>query len=302
LLAVLLGSLLVTGQSAAKPANQTIKTSKTKAQGGFGILLPRVSNRPANVKGRVMVIMYHHIANGKGPMFRNPTQFRGDLERLYKMGFRPVTMTEYIENRMPLGKGASPVIMTFDDAHPNQFKYKSDGTVDPNCAVGIWTSFAKKHPDFPVKATWYVLPVMWGQKSLIQKKVDFLIAQGGEIGNHTYHHKDLRKLSTEAIKSEIGSMYNFLRKYNVPANMPFCPPYGSYPKARELFKSFKYKGGTVSHNSACWAGSMPAVSPNDPKKLRKYDVARVHGNGAGLGVSDWLNKLQSKQWTAYVAP
>jgi peptidoglycan/xylan/chitin deacetylase (PgdA/CDA1 family) len=192
--------------------------------------LPRVSNRKANTQGRVFVVMYHHIKEGSNPMNRSASKFRRDLESLYEMGFRPVTVTEMVENRMALAPGASPVVITFDDAHDNQFKILKDGSIDPNCAVGIWKEFSERHPDFPVKGTWYVLPTLWGQKEFRKKKIEMLQSWGSEIGNHTVHHRDLRKLGDESVKAEIAGMNRILVKYGVNPNMPFCPPYGSFPK------------------------------------------------------------------------
>lgn len=234
-------------------------------------------------------------------MFRSPSKFRQDLEHLYKMGFRPVTISEYVGNRMNLAPGASPVVMTFDDGHPNQFTFRKDGSIDPKCAVGIWLDFAKTHPDFPVKGTFYTLPVMWGQHKLIQKKVDMLRSWGSEIGNHTWNHRQLSRLNDEQVKMEIAKMNDLLVSYGIPPNMPFCPPYGEYPKNKALVKSFVYNGKTYRHSSACMAWDSPAVSPNDPK-FSRYKFERLHGNGRAMGIDYWLDKVKKGKVQVYVAP
>ncbi|HLO97787.1 MAG TPA: polysaccharide deacetylase family protein [Fimbriimonas sp.] len=264
-------------------------------------VLPRVTNRKPNLQGKVFVIMYHHIREGKNAMFRSPKNFRKDLENLYKAGFRPVTVTEYVTNKMNLQPGASPVVMTFDDAHPNQFYYLKDGRIDPKCAVGIWEDFARTHPDFPVKATWYMLPVMWGQKKLIQKKVDFLKARGSELGNHTEHHHLLPRLSDAQVKFELAAQHARLVSYGAAKDMPFCPPYGAYPRNKSLVRSFTYNGKTIVHNSACLAWDGPAKSPND-KKFDKYLFDRIHGNERPMGIDYWLAKLKAGKVSPYVAP
>ena len=269
--------------------------------GGVSFTLP-VTDRKANTNGKVFVVMYHHIREGSNAMFRSASKFRQDLENLYKMGFRPVTISEYVGNRMKLAPGASPVVMTFDDAHPNQFTIKSDGTIDPNCAVGIWAEFAKTHPDFPVKGTFYTLPVLWGQHKLIQKKIDMLRSWGSEIGNHTYNHKFLSKLSDDQVKSEIAKMNDLLVSYGIPPNMPFCPPYGEYPKNRSLVKMFKYNGKIYQHSSACMAWDSPAASPNDTKNFSRYKFERLHGNSKPMGIDWWLEKVKNGKVQLYVAP
>lgn len=245
--------------------------------------------------------MYHHIKDGANPMNRSAAKFKRDLETLYQMGFRPVTVTEYVTNKMKLPSGASPVVITFDDAHDNQFRILKNGQIDPKSAVGIWKSFADKHPDFPVKGTWYVLPNLWGQPALRQKKIDMLESWGSEIGNHTVHHMDLRKRSDESVKAELAGMHQKLVSMGVPEDMPFCPPYGSFPKNKALLKSFNYKGKTITHNSACLAGSCPAPSP-ESKKFNRYYFPRLHGNGRALGIDDWLNQVKKGKCTVYVAP
>ena len=245
--------------------------------------------------------MYHHIANGKGAMYRSPEKFERDLENLYKMGFRPVTMTEYVQNKMKLAPGASPVVMTFDDAHPNQFKFLKDGSVDPKSGVGIWMKFAKTHPDFPVKGTWYVLPNLWGQEKFKEKKIKMLLDMGSEIGNHTVHHKDLKKQSDEQVKAEIGKMNLLLQKLGIGKDMPFAPPYGSYPRNLKLVQKFSYAGKTIEHSSACLAGSCPGPSPEDKKHFNPYKIPRLHGNGRELGIDDWLNMVKKGQCKVYVA-
>ena len=263
--------------------------------------LPRVSNRPANPKGKVFVIMYHHIREGANPMFRSASKFRQDLENLYNAGFRPVTVTEYVENRMILGPGASPVVITFDDAHPNQFQLRKDGSIDPRTAVGIWSEFSKTHPDFPVKGTWYMLPVMWGQKALREKKVKMILEMGSELGNHTYNHKFLSKQNDEVVKSEIAKMNDLLVKCGIPANMPLCPPYGEYPKNKSLVKSFSWRGKTYNHSSACLAWDAPALSPED-SKFNKYKFERLHGNSYSMGIDYWLARLKAGKVKPFVSP
>src|SRR4051812_1661019 len=59
--------------------------------------LKPVTSRKPNPGGRVFIVEYHHIAEGQGTMYRTPKQFRSDLERFYKLGFRPATVSEYLD-------------------------------------------------------------------------------------------------------------------------------------------------------------------------------------------------------------
>ena len=77
-------------------------------------------------------------------------KFKQDLQLLYEKGFRPVTMSEYLDNKIDIAPGASPVVITFDDSDPSQFTLLPDGRPSANCAIGIWHAFAQKYPDFPI--------------------------------------------------------------------------------------------------------------------------------------------------------
>ena len=166
----------------------------------------RVSDRKADPTGTVPVLMYHRLGDKEASMVRTRANFKNDLNRLYALGFRPVTLAEYASNHMKLAPGASPVVLSFDDSHPDQFRLLEDGTVDPQCFVGIWLSFAKKHPDFPVRATFFVLPNgPFGQKKLAQKKMKMLLDWGCEIGSHALSHKSLTKLTDREVMNEFAA-------------------------------------------------------------------------------------------------
>jgi hypothetical protein len=72
-----------------------------------------------------------------GPSVRD---FRQDLELLYAKGFRPVSISEVIDGRINLARGRKPVLLTFDDSSPGQFRIVVEdgkkhltGTVQSDC-------------------------------------------------------------------------------------------------------------------------------------------------------------------------
>ena len=111
-----------------------------------------------NEAGVVPILEYHDVLPKERSMVRSIDNFKHDLQRLYEEGYRPVLLRDYLDNKIDLPLGMAPVVFTFDDARNSQFRYLPNGEIDPTCAVGIWQDFAKTHPDFPVKATFYVLP------------------------------------------------------------------------------------------------------------------------------------------------
>ncbi len=263
--------------------------------------LKRVSNRPANTDGKVFILEYHNIGDKPSPMFRSVKQFRKDLERLYKLGFRPVTASEYVSDQMSVPPGASPVVITFDDSQPTQLRLLPDGSLDPNCAMGIWQDFAKDKPDFPMKATFFVLPRMWDQKEWRQKKVDMVKSWGSEIGNHTLTHPPLRKQTDEVVMREIAGGNDLLAKYGHTGPVMFATPYGSTPKNTALVKQFKYKGKTYEIGAAFLVGANPAPSPTS-EKFDRFRIPRIIAQPGPLGFDNWLEKLAKGKVDLYVAP
>lgn len=241
------------------------------------------------------MVEYHHVREGKGDMFRTPEQFRSDLERLYNLGFRPCTVSDYLDDKFPIPPGASPAVFTFDDSNPSQLQLLPDGSVDPKCAVGIWSEFAKTHPDFPVRATFYVLPhLMFGQSKMTEQKLAVLKSLGCELGSHTVTHPKLKRLSDEKVKEELAGAIDYLEKVGVPQPVSIALPFGISPKNKALLQAFDFKGKRYAMRAAFLVGSEPAPAPTDPK-LNLYRIPRIQAYGGDYGLDYWLNRLEKGQ-------
>ncbi|MBI3722012.1 MAG: polysaccharide deacetylase family protein [Fimbriimonas ginsengisoli] len=259
-----------------------------------------MSNRPGNLHGGVFVIEYHKIAAQEARWDRSIARFRGDLERLYKMGFRPITIGQFIAGKMPLAAGASPVAITFDDAHPSQFQILPDGSVDPECAVGVWQAFATHHPDFPVRATFFVLPNLWGQRSLVSNKVALLRSWGCELGNHTMTHRRLDRLSDDEVKAEIGGGAQILARLGTGI-APLALPYGMSPRDKSLLRGFQWKGGKVEIPAVVLVGAGPSRPAGDPA-FDRTRIPRIQGIEGENGITDWLDQVEAGKVKPYVQP
>jgi peptidoglycan/xylan/chitin deacetylase (PgdA/CDA1 family) len=236
--------------------------------------------RAANELGRIPVLEYHLIVPQETNEFtRTPQRLRQDLEELYKRGYRPVNMTDVIDKKIQsLPKGLSPVVLVFDDASPSQFRYLERGgklVIDPTSAVGILEEFSAKHPDWPRKAVFCMLPAaqvgrsffgdkgIEGQKTEWRfQKVQFLHKQGYELCNHTLYHARLDRVGDkvqEFIARGDMAIDSAVPGYKVRT---FALPLGMWPKNRPL----------------AWAGSW--TDPKSKKTVRyNYDaVLEVSGN------------------------
>ena len=254
----------------------------------------RATDRKANHDGVVFVGEWHRVEEGKNAMIRPPALFRRDLERLYKAGFRPVTANEYIENKMDLPPGASPVVMTFDDAHSTQIRLKDDGTLDPTCAMGIWADFAKTHPDFPIHATFFVLPdTMWGQPKFRQRKLDMVKAWGSEIANHTITHPSLRKLTDAQVRGEISGASAKLREYGHTGPISLALPMGISPKNRAILADSGLSGVFL-------VGANPAPAPGPKLQRVLTKIPRIQAYDGELSLDEWLGQVEKGRVKPYV--
>jgi len=259
-----------------------------------------VSNREANEKGVVFIAEYHHIREGKSTMERSPDSFRKDLDRLYKLGFRPINVTEYLSGDYGLPPGASPLILTFDDANPSQIRFRDDGTLDPECGFGILKEFADNHSDFPAKAVFFVLPELWGQPQHREKKVALVKEAGGEVANHTITHANLSKISDDDVKSEIGGAFRLLAPYH--GNPEYLAlPLGISPKNKSLLTGFMHDGRQISVKAVFLVGANPAPTAQS-EKFNATRIPRIQACEGPMGLDYWLDQLEKGKVKPYVAP
>ena len=258
--------------------------------------------RVPNEVGRIPVLEYHLINDPDGRWQRSPASFRRDLEILYERGYRPVSVSEMVDRRIDLPRGLSPVVFTFDDASPGQFRYiERDGVleIDSTSAVGIWLAFARKHPDWRNRAVFCTLSgaeagrSFFGNKGIEGqldtwrfRKVQFLVEQGFELCNHTLWHARLDKYSDEMVQEQIArgvmAIDSAVPGYKVRS---FALPLGIWPTNRALAKRGSWKdprtGRTVTYDfdAILEVAGGPTVSPYDERfDPLSIERTQVYGN------------------------
>ena len=243
--------------------------------------------RPPRPLGRIPVLEYHLIAEQDSRWGRSRDGFRRDLELLYDRGYRPVTVAQLIDGDIDVPAGMSPVVFTFDDASPGQFRYVEQGgklEIDPTSGVGIWLDFAKRHPDWPLRATFCLLPAasaghaFFGDRGIDGQrtawrfpKLKFLADQGFELCAHTLWHANLSTLSDAGVQEQIArslvAIDSAVPGYRVRT---FALPLGIWPKNRELAHQGSWRdpksGKTVPYrfDAILEVSGPPARSPRDP--------------------------------------
>ena len=276
---------------------------------GSTAFLPAFSAAPPrtpNELGLIPILMYHSVGGDAefagGPLYDKhglniaPQTFRMQLAQMYRAGWYPVNMRDILTARLAAPKGKTPVVLTFDDARPSQFRYLPNGQIDPNCATGILEAFHHTHPGWPRRATFYVLPessyngVPFDQDGLETKKLQFLWRHGYELGNHTTSHRSLADLSITTLRWEMAYCARYFHSQVPEATLrTMALPYGIAPRdpARWKFLLDGRQGGTRYHNRCILlAKGGPAFAPTD----KRFDPRRIPRVEAAPGeIERWLS-------------
>jgi peptidoglycan/xylan/chitin deacetylase (PgdA/CDA1 family) len=258
--------------------------------------IPLVAQSPTP---RVAILEFHLIGEADSRWSVQRDHFRRDLQLLYDRGYRPVTVAQLIDHQVRLPAGRRPVVFTFDDASPSQFRYvERDGqlAIDSTSAVGIWLAFHATHPDWGNRATFCVLPAaaaghaffgdhgIEGQQTAWRfRKLQFLAAQGFELCDHTLWHANLAKYSDAVVQEQIArgqlAIDSAVPGYRVRT---FALPLGVWPKNRALAREGSWRDprtGLDTHyrfDAILEVAGGPAPSPDsaafDPLRLPRVEV------------------------------
>lgn len=235
----------------------------------------------ANELGRIMILEYHRIDTPEERWTRTPENFRRDLETLYARGYRLVALNDLLDGRVAVPAGTTPVVLTFDDSSPGQFRYvERDGTVaiDPRSALGILEAFARERPDFGRVATFFVLPAadrpnrLFDQPEHAGRKLQYLASHGYEIGNHTLWHANLGKYDEATVRGQIAEAQVWIQRlvpeYRIRA---LALPHGVYPRDPAWALSGTAQGTTYRHDALLMVAGGAAPSPFS----RAWDPVRL---------------------------
>ena len=301
LMAALAAALLVAGCGTADhTAKATRPPRAARPRPAEPIDLDKL--RP-NELGKVLILEYHDVGDTEERWKRQRDNFRADLQRLYDLGYRPVSLRHYVTNNIETPAGKSPIVITFDDSTAGQFNYlyaDDAWKVDPDCAVAIMEDFHRKHPDWPLEATFYVYyPVPFRQEDLIGKKLRYLVDVGMDIGNHTYTHARLDKISDQDAAQEIALGVKAAGLHAPDAVVDsIALPYGKAPKNKSILVSGRHEGTKYHNIAALLVGAEPAPSPV-AHKFDPYRLPRVQATQSEL--DKWLRYFERRPDKRYVS-
>lgn len=265
-----------------------------------------------NEMGEVMVLMYHHIDEPEAEWTRTPENFRKDLLELYDRGYRPISLEDYVRGNIGIPAGYKPIVLTFDDGNQNNFNMIEDQAgewiIDPNCAVGILVDFHENHPDFPLKASFFINGgTPFGQADWLEYKLNYLVEMGMDIGNHTNTHINFTNASAEKIQEEIGRVNNFVKQYLPEYEInTLALPFGSKPKDDSLLPYLlkgQHDGIKYENIGILEVGWDPYKSPHDEEfdftKIRRVRASETKVDG--VGIYNWLETLEKGTRLPYIS-
>jgi peptidoglycan/xylan/chitin deacetylase (PgdA/CDA1 family) len=281
------------GTATPKVAAQAGQDGQTSAsdpsQSSSGSAAPMTPERAkaigANEMGQVLVLMYHLIDTPEAEWTRTPDNFRKDIALLKSEGFYPINIRDLASGNIDIPAGKSPVVLTFDDSSPGQYRILDDGTLDPDCAVGILQA-AVKAGDWAPRASFFclldVVPkerVLFGQPDSQQEKLRNLVEWGYEVGSHTVTHLDLKTASTAEATKQLAESQATLERligggYVVSS---LSVPFGDYPANDSLIASGSYDDTKYAYTAAVSLGATPSASPFS-RDFNPLHIPRIRGS------------------------
>ena len=268
---------------------------------------PAVSKLPPNELGQLLVLMHHQIrADRVGDYDQTPTEFRLELQQLWTRGYRPISVGDLLDRRLDLPKGATPVVMTFDDSTKEQLALDAAGQPKPDTAVGIMSAFARTHPGFTPRATFYVNRDPFGVADG-GPLMRWLDDHGFELGDHTLDHLPLRPLGDDDIRKEValgaGVVQDVIPGYRVRS---LSLPLGSMPEDEGLVLRGTWQGHAYGPLAVLLIGANPAPSPYS-RSFDRTAIPRVRSSHLPYsGAKDftygyWLRMLDQNPGSRYVS-
>ena len=310
--------------------SQSIKEGKEIKEGNNiniviskGIDKEKLSQDKINELGKVPIMMYHGIrektsnSNGtiggnvdKDGYNRTPDAFREDLEFYYENNYRMIRLIDYVNGKVDVEYGKSPIILTFDDGNEDNIKVTGlddDGNIiiDKDSAVGILEEFKDKYPNMQVTATFFVNGGLFNQPKYNEKILKWLVENGYDIGNHTQNHLDIKSSSSSKVQKEIVYVYDKLEEIipgeyvNIIA-LPFGSPYTKTHKNYKYVLSSTYNNNVYDTVAALRVGWEPELSCFHKnfdmtflKRCRAYD-----NNGTEFDIEMVFKNLEKNRYVS----
>jgi hypothetical protein len=255
---------------------------------------------------KIPILMYHTLDLPYMKSNVNRRSFVYQLSTLSKLKYTTIKLSDYLNSDFSsVPEGRKPIVLTFDDALGNQFNILDNGTIDPNCMIGLLESNSKKYPDFGKNANFFiylsVIPFDQGYlPELLPKKIKYLFDNGYEIGCHTYHHKYLGNSDKKDIEIELNLFYqDFEKRFGDKYKQcfTFAYPGGQIPKDINTIINYNYKDNKLK---ACFKASGGFSFLPYSKNFKKYGIERIDAANESINSISYTETFVKKSFKVEV--
>ena len=174
-------------------------------------------------KMSIPVLTYHSIGEGYGPTSMPEKLFRKQLVALSDLGYRGVTLSEYLcWIRGGASLSSRSVLITFDDAFDDFAKLAAPELLkhDFGACVFVPTGRLGLSEDW-IGSSYPAKPIISSVTALS------LVNAGFELGSHSVTHKDLTQLDDRELEYELTQSLDTLASLTGKPVSAFAPPYGA---------------------------------------------------------------------------
>lgn len=263
---------------------------------------------PSNHNGKIMVLTMHDVSDIDNAYNRTPEALKADLLNLYKKGYLPISLREYIDNDINIPEGYSPYVIVLDDGTLSKFEINEDGSISERCAFGVFKYIDDRLEGHKTKATFFISgKVPFKQENLVQKKFDLLLENEMDIGNHTLNHVNLSK-NPQLIEKEIA-----LQKQNLESYLPddyevnlFAIPFSTHFTKKDKSKIFQgeYNGIKYKNIGVAEGGWKLSEAPQnmdfDNTFIPRIPISRSNNFDIPTELYDFLDYLDKNPNKRYV--
>jgi peptidoglycan/xylan/chitin deacetylase (PgdA/CDA1 family) len=236
---------------------------------------------------RALLLLYHDIRDGQGPLCLAPGLFSEHLDCLADANATVLTVSELARARDKKGRLDEPTVsITFDDGFASVVDEAVPRLVERGFPATLFcvAGHLGGTNDWPSQPRWVERRPLASARALTDA-----VAAGVEVGAHGYHHRSLAAVSADELREEVVGSHDELSTLLGAPVESFAYPYGVMPASpRRTLVDATYRAACTTRLSRMSDGdellALPRVDAHyvrDPERLRR--VVLGHG-GAYLAM------------------
>lgn len=228
---------------------------------------------------RALVLTYHAIEPGDGPLFVDPATFASHLDSIVESGARAVTVSSLVE-LLRAGTLTRPAVaITFDDGIASVARVAGPLLAERSLPATVFcvAGHLGGANDWPT-----ALPGAPRLELARADELSALVPQGIEIGCHGLTHAPLVSGSPEFLERELVEGRNLLERAVEAQVRAYAYPYGAAPTAaaRRVVEATFASAWTTAAGYAAPGLDLHALPRVDAHYLRRPTLLRAAVRGA----------------------